>query len=437
MKWDGRIVANSLHIPLADASVHCVITSPPYWNLRKYNVGDEQLGQESTIEEYLDNMGNVFAEVWRVLRPEGTLWLNMGDGFAQSGGTGAQGSTSQRVGRSNVNAQEKPHSQKPPIGLKAKDLIGMPWRLAFALQAAGWYLRSDIVWHKKNTMPESVNDRPTRAHEFIFLLTKQPRYFYDVHAIKERASDDTHARYARGRNPSDYPGAQTIANTMEHMAAKQDGHGRRHAGFNERYANKQREAGVHPKSAPAGSGIRQNESFSAAVKDVVGMRNKRDVWSLGSASYPEAHYATFPLELIEPPLLAGTSAHGCCSKCGAPYIRQVEPSAEYAKYLGTGFHDHENDDEQGLMQNRGENRQNQMRDETGNHCADYVTTGWKASCSCQDHIIVPCTVMDPFFGSGTVGECAEQWGRRWIGLDLGYQEMQGRRISNVQRELFL
>ena len=415
MIWDGRIRADARHLPIADESVQCVVTSPPYFGLRRYDVEGPQIGSEATVEEYLTVMVSVFREVWRVLRPDGTLWLNMGDGFANAGGCGAQGSTSQRIGRSNVAAQMRTGSQRQPQGLKAKDLIGMPWMLALALRDDGWYLRSDIVWHKPQCIPESVTDRPTRAHEFIFLLTRSPKYFYDAEAIKEPVSLDTYARYARGLSgKSQYPGNQTIAKSMAHMW----------------------EPGVHPKSAEPGSGIRQNSSFSASVKDVVGMRNKRSVWTVPSAAYPEAHYATFPPGLISPCILAGTSAHGCCPTCGGPYSRILEPSAEYSKYLGKGFTDHANDETQGMQQTRGQNhRKNAMRDEGGlQSCADYITTGWKQSCQCPPTPPIPCTVLDPFAGTNTTGMVAETFGRRWIACDLGYQALQAKRMTNVQKE---
>ena len=445
MNWDGRIKANSLQIPLADESVHCVVTSPPYWGLRRYDVEGDQLGSEKTPEEYVARMVTVFKEVKRVLRKDGSLWLNLGDSYASGKGTcfnpgGGGGSLGKDRKAAGVHPLDRGNkSTLAASGLKPKDLCGMPWRVAFALQADGWYLRSDIVWAKKNTMPESTKDRPTRSHEFIFLLTKSPRYFYDAEAIKEPASSDSHARYARGRNQSAYPGQQTIASSFDGMRPPSW----KGSSFNKgktavnglgRNQTEERRAGVHPKAPASNSGIKQNESFSAAVKDTVEWRNKRDVWFIGSAAFPEAHYATFPPALIEPCILAGTSEHGVCSECGAPYNRSIEPSEEYAKFLGKGFHDHSDDKGKGMMQSRGKNRQNKHRDETGNHRADYVTTGWTPSCLCRVPRS-PAIVLDPFFGSGTTGVVAESLSRRWIGLDLGYQEMQKRRLKNIQKEL--
>jgi len=180
----------------------------------------------------------------------------------------------------------------PIPGLKPKDLIGVPWRIALALQADGWYLRSDIIWHKPNVMPVSVKDRVTPAHEYLFLLARSERYYYDHKAIVEPASPDSHARYSRGRRAkhkwTNGPGGQTIATSFEHM----------------------RKPGVNPKAEAAAAGSRQNASFSAAVKDVVDFRNRRSVWTVPNRGYRGAHFATFPAELVRPCILAGCPKGG-------------------------------------------------------------------------------------------------------------------------------
>jgi len=288
--------------------------------LRDYGVPG-QLGLEPTPEEYVAKMVTVFREVKRVLRDDGTLWLNLGDSYAGSG----KGPAGNLGTTHNERWLEHKHSAIVPNGLKPKDLVGIPWRVAFALQADGWYLRSDIIWHKPNPMPESVTDRPTKAHEYIFLMSKRERYYYDGESIKETASPDTHARYARGR--SDHhkwadggPGNQTIAKSFEHM----------------------RKPGVNPKAAMNIAGSKQNESFSNAVKDIVENRNKRTVWTVATHPYPEAHFATFPPELIKPCIKAGcpeqgivldpfmgsgTTAEVCCNH-GRQYIG-IELNPEY------------------------------------------------------------------------------------------------------------
>ncbi len=236
---------------MGDESVQCCVTSPPYWGLRDYGQ-DEQLGLEKTPEEYVAKMVEVFREVRRVLRKDGTLWLNLGDSYARNGGT--QGGSNRELLHME-GKQSRMTAIPPESGLKEKDLCGIPWRVAFALQADGWYLRQDIIWAKPNPMPESVTDRCTKAHEYIFLLTKSARYFYDAEAIKEQATGE----------PS--------WNNREHSIP--DGH------F---------------------SGIRTNlHKIEASCN-----RNKRSVWTVATAPYPEAHFATFPPDLIKPCILAGS-----------------------------------------------------------------------------------------------------------------------------------
>jgi len=244
---------------LPDASVNCCVTSPPYWGLRDYGVPG--IGLEETPEEWLAQLVDVFREVRRVLTDDGTLWVNMGDAY--DSGTRATRCPSAQAGKHGYWTNPL-INRRTPTGIGAKQLLGMPWHVAFALQADGWLLRADIIWHKPNTMPESVKDRPTKAHEYIFLLAKQARYFYDADAIKE---------------PS---------RTFEHM----------------------RKPGVTPKSAEAGSGTKANESFHAAVCDLVADRNKRTVWTVATAPYSGAHFATFPPALITPCILAGCPLGG-------------------------------------------------------------------------------------------------------------------------------
>ena len=181
------IRANSLRIPLADSSVQCVVTSPPYWGLRDYGV-EGQLGLEATPDAFVANMVAVFAEVRRVLRDDGTCFMNLGDSYAHNGACGGGSPDGPRKPRETDKAKQEQMIYKVPDGLKPKDLIGIPWRTALALQADGWYLRSDIIWAKPNPMPESVTDRPTKSHEYVFLLTKSERYYWDSEAVREGES---------------------------------------------------------------------------------------------------------------------------------------------------------------------------------------------------------------------------------------------------------
>jgi DNA modification methylase len=227
---------------LGDNTFNCCVTSPPYWCLRDYGV-DGQIGLEATPEEYADRLVGVFQEVRRVLREDGTLWLNLGDSYA-SGGKGGGGSFMDErrdgawKGRSSVIGW-----RSAPKGLKNKDLVGIPWRVAFALQADGWYLRSDIIWAKPNPMPESVTDRPTRSHEYIFLLSKSARYYYDADAIREETAripleppDENRSTITGGRYSR-----HTLGDALpesERRTNKQRGHSRKHAGFNNRWDSK-------------------------------------------------------------------------------------------------------------------------------------------------------------------------------------------------------
>jgi DNA modification methylase len=246
-------------------SAHCCVTSPPYWGLRDYGV-DGQLGLEPTPDEYVAKMVEVFREVRRVLRSDGTLWLNLGDSYASVGGhSGGVGATSQRQGRRNIVEQHKVKGYAGGSGIKTKDLVGIPWRVAFALQVDGWYLRQDIIWHKPNPMPESVTDRCTKAHEYIFLLSKSARYYYDADAVKEPDAGTDHARVVLDGQPSLEP--------SNGLRSKHNG--------------------IRTEGGRNGQG-----------------RNRRSVWTVTTKPYKEAHFATFPPQLIEPCILAGCPAGG-------------------------------------------------------------------------------------------------------------------------------
>lgn len=248
---------------LADRSIECCVTSPPYFGLRDYGV-DGQIGLEDTPAAFVAELVGVFREVRRVLRDDGTLWLNLGDSYwtAKGASMGADPKQGARRGWS------RPQDRPPPDGLKPKDLIGIPWRVAFALQEDGWYLRSDIIWHKPNPMPESVTDRPTSAHEHIFLLTKSPRYFYDADAIRE--PHETGER--KGDRRSYSPGS----------------------------SSSHRLDGGHEAQTGSFAGLPLNEAG----------RNARNVWTIATRPYSEAHFATFPPDLAERCIKAGCPVGG-------------------------------------------------------------------------------------------------------------------------------
>jgi DNA modification methylase len=263
---------------LSDGSVKTCVTSPPYWGLRDYG-DDAQLGLEATPSEFVENLCKVFDEVWRVLADDGTLWVNLGDSYA-----GASLSRASNNGRAGYGNPREGTFSRLGDGLKSKELVGIPWRFAFAMQDRGWYLRQDIIWAKPNPMPESVTDRCTKSHEYIFLLTKNPRYYFDHEAIKEPASAESAARENRGRSEG-----HKNANGVPGQTA--------HSMHRPRFGGKK-------------YGDSEDKKFSIySGNEYVanGTRNKRSVWTVNTKGYKEAHFAVYPPELITPCVLAGSA----------------------------------------------------------------------------------------------------------------------------------
>jgi len=428
--------ANSIMIPLADKSVHCCVTSPPYWGLRDYglpptewptvtytpmaglapvtvqgcepgcahewvnasyqrrsndggktdkqlsNAGSNNrdipvqadfcakcggwrgsLGLEPTPEMFVGHIIAVLREVWRVLRDDGTCWVNFGDSYASQGGpnTSTKNTGQQSVLEAGASVLA---SQSAPVGLKPKDLCGIPWRVAFALQADGWYMRNDIIWHKPNPMPESVTDRCTKSHEYLFLLSKSQRYFYDNEAVKET---------------SVYPG-------------------------DTRHLRKDTRKQIDRMCIDGGSRARTGNPTRPT-------RNRRTVWTIPTRGYSGAHFATFPPALVAPCVLAGTSARGVCPVCGAPRERMVEKQpASHIGATGSAYPD-------GGNANRIALARQAARAAGGEYVNNVVTTGWRPTCE-HDADPVPATVLDPFCGSGTVGEVCRTHSRKFVGFDL-------------------
>ena len=339
---------------IQDKTIQCVVTSPPYYGLRDYGV-DGQIGLEQTPDEYVQQLVNVFREVRRVMKDDGTLWLNLGDSYAGSGGAGGDYSTG---GFKDGQPKWKSNLDVKISGLKPKDLIGIPWRVAFALQADGWYLRQDIIWHKPNPMPESVKDRCTKAHEYIFLLTKSAQYYYDNVAIMEPVAESSINRANYGWD-------------TDHPSAGKDGVHTEQMGL--RFVN------------PAG-------------------RNKRSVWTVTTKSYTGAHFATFPMDLIEPCILAGTSEKGECPNCGKAWVRDVDRIPMEKE-----------------MSERTEYKlKNGMNTAVGGKMINppqAITKDWMPQCKCNKNPI-PSKVLDPFNGSGTTGFVAMRKDRDYIGCEL-------------------
>lgn len=416
-----------------DRSVHCCVTSPPYWGLRDYGIDpsiwggdpaceheyeDERVptekgrgnwsqatngrgevqgdvaeyreplrsaavrgfcrkcsawrgcfGLEPTLQLFIAHAVEIFREVRRVLRDDGTLWLNIGDSYNAYNGNAGPGSGFSRgaaCGTQRPNLASG-HGLRAK-GLKPKDLVGIPWMLAFALRDDGWYLRSEIIWHKKSPMPESVSDRPTKAHEQIFLLTKSPRYFYDAVGGAEKAV-----------------GGQSGNVQHKYEAAYKAG--------DERHRTK---AGLCNTTA-------------------VATRNARSVWTLSNEPFGGAHFATFPTELPRRCLLAGTSERGCCPECGAPLVRATKKervatrTGAASKVHGVKSITDRAHHDPAVVGNRDPER----------HVTHTVTTGWKPSCqhSFKPSATVPCLVLDPFNGAGTTGMVARRMGLRYIGIE--------------------
>ncbi len=344
-------------------------------------------------------MTAVFRDVRRVLRDDGTLFLNLGDSYnAYNGGAGPSSSLSRgsqtterpqlptgyglKAGgkKRRVAALQLDYVQSLEAklrwgdGLKPKDLVGIPWRLAFALQADGWYLRSDTIWHKPNPMPESVTDRPTKSHEYLFLLTKSEQYYFDGDAVREDGITGPRRWLLNG-------------------------------------CDNRRVPGQRPQSA----------GMSQRKHDSLGCRNIRSVWTIPTEAYAGAHFATFPRKLVEPCIKAGTSEKGCCSECGKPWERVTEREEIKLRPKSAS--------------NRGDNPSlNRFIGDCpsrGSMAVAVETTGWRPTCPHAAAAPVPCVVLDPFAGSGTSGVVALALGRQFIGLDLSreYLGMATRRIS--------
>lgn len=399
---------------IPSGSIHTCVTSPPYWGLRQYGIPlaywpavtfapmpglpaitipeqEADLGLEPDLWAYTGHMVSIFREVYRVLRDDGTLWLNLGDTYITSppGNNGkfnslGDGAYKRRQERQLGHGEDMQAIYQKPKELKMKDLAGIPWRVAYALQADGWYLRSDVIWAKPNPMPESIQDRPTKAHEYVFLMSKSERYFYDGEAIKLPVVSDR-AKYTRVGHSKDVYG---------------DG-----------FTNLR-----NPKTDEE-SRIRELEN---------GTRNRRTVWTVATQSYEGAHFATFPAKLIEPMILASTSQEGACQNCGAQWVRVVEKESQKHPPQPQDHLPTEGRRENGTRGNR-------LAD-VGQYTGVSITTGWQPSCQC-DAPTVPAVVLDPFMGSGTTAKVALANRRDFIGIDANptyATELAAERLNGTQ-----
>lgn len=394
-----------------DGCVHCVVTSPPYWGLRDYgiepSVWDDGwrgcYGLEPTPELFVEHTVTIFREVRRVMRDDGALWLNLGDSYASGKGTcyNPGGGESSLGNATNPGKNKKANGVYPldrgnistlrESGLKPKDLVGIPWRVAFALQADGWYLRQDIIWHKPNPMPESVTDRCTKAHEYIFLLSKSARYYFDSKAIAEvAAKTGTPGHLQSGNGPGRFRNGEALS--WDHCLG----------------------------------------------------RNKRSVWTVPTAPFKEAHFATFPPELVRPCILAGTSQKGCCPQCGAPWERVMSktrtatrPGANTKIKVPGGWDvapgSHGTIHREGRTEATYRDTSEVGNRDPGRHVTESTTISWQPTCECgvsngeylRSLDPVPCVVFDPFGGSGTTGMVAAQEKRNYVMIERNpkYVEM--------------
>ena len=398
------------------------------------------IGLEDTFDEHLEGLVAVFREVRRVLRKDGTLWLNYGDAYAANRGYQVPDNKHRPVG--NARGATVPPSMKP------KDLMEMPSDVARALRGDGWWLRSRIPWIKENPMPESAGDRPTSAVEYWFLMTKAKNYFYDAAAVRTpfaessvkrlsqptfdmqeggpkdaKAGNRSHRRVLENlhrRVPASWATAEGYESQdprYPKREAKQDGHGRRHAGFNERWEKEKRNRGEPPYHEQYETG---HQTLDDAPRGGANMRNY-----IITPIYPYkgAHFATFPPKVIEPWVKAGTSEHGASPACGAPWVRMSEKEmvSQHGQNRAEAYTPRDDfDGAKGLAQ-------------SGHVPARFktTTTGWAPSCECDAGDPVPCTVLDPFAGSGTVGMVADRMGRDAVLIEISeeYAAMARKRIE--------
>lgn len=446
---------------LADESVHCCITSPPYWGLRDYGVAG-QLGLEPTLGEHIAKMVEVFREVRRVLRKDGTLWLNYGDCYATSV-NGRSAADTKSLGNDDRTFRDKPFSTVGPVlahnsgdkkrgqngkecyrpghearavaggYLKPKDLCGVPWRVALALQEDGWWLRQDIIWSKPNPMPESIKDRCTKAHEYLFLLAKSERYYFDAKAIEEEAAGDPEDSRNRW-DTKDYliPGQkpQKRLGRNPKVAGWQEGAlGHGHSTIDHargRKAGNKSHKYVQAYEASDTEEHRTKAGLMQVADTAYATRNKRSVWEVATSPYPDAHFATFPPALIEPCIKASTSENGCCSSCGEPWVRETARVDQ--GWDGSRYGERAVAASGGAV--TGGTAKSTLGSNNGKLTGKTETIGWSPSCKC-DAPVIPGTVLDPFLGSGTTALVADRLGRNCIGIELNadYAAMARKRIE--------
>ena len=399
---------------LPDASVHMCVTSPPYWNLRDYHVAG-QIGLKSTPEQFIGELVEIFREIRRILRDDGICLINLGDSYAGSWGSqGRQGNSGQMAGRSVADVRQRSKLQAARIeasvypakisntgtipegsDYKPKDLMMMPARVAMALQADGWFLRSQMPWIKRSCMPESVTDRPASAVEYVYLLTKSQKYFWDATAVKRVGAVPAGTRAAKGSN---------VRSELKGV------NGRPPEYWDYNGSRNFRNSDLFFDSLAPPHGLICDDAGEPIALDV------------NTQPFAGAHFAVFPSGLVEPLIRAGTSEKGCCAACGAPWARRVEKTFVPQPDVSPG---------KGI---RGHDGQKPMDESNGwggvpRGNTEARSLGWAPTCGC-DALVVPCTVLDPFAGAFTSMLVADQLQRDGIGIELKseYCEIARRRL---------
>lgn len=407
------IQASAHQLPMIpDKSIQCVVTSPPYFGLRKYDGAQDvewgevsyspmaglppltvpvmtcPLGNEPTIEAYIGHLILCAREWRRVLKDDGVVFVNLGDSYV--GYKGDNYNKGQKRGTGEYSPVPSSHNQGTPhtTSLRSKNLMLIPARFALAMQADGWILRSEVIWHKPNPMPESVTDRPTKAHEQIYLFSKRERYFYDAVAVQEPSVKAGQSHPLGGQKWSDY---------------------------------------TPDKNDPNYRGGHEQWKRTITVKDT---RNLRTVWNVANKPFSGAHFACFPPALVEPMIKAGTSEKGCCVTCGSVWKRVTEK-------VDMGRAESDSQYAEGMTAKRLAQKRQAYRAMGLEGPPPPITVGWKPTCDCPPHDPIPCTVLDPFSGSGTALRVAVKLGRKAIGVDLSrtyLEELASERLT-VQMEM--
>lgn len=418
---------------------------------------DFQIGLEKNPEEYIKKIVSVYREVYRILKDDGTNWLNIGDSYFGGGGSSGHTEETLNMGRKTKSygaVDSGNRNKKHPI-IKPKDMVGIPFMLALALRADGWFLRQDIIWKKTSCMPESVTDRCTKSHEHIFLLTKNKKYYFDAIAIRTALANSTlndsrwfDENYIPPTPDRNYPG----------NASRGNGVLKRKSGNFERKdrPSAPEDTGKHQKGSVPWEGETANrrdvwtideelpvwkwlfENAPASVIDplwkkfIDDTQNVPDVWDITPATFRDSHFATFPTKIPELCIKAGTSEHGQCSKCGKSYVRitekELKPTAKASPGTVVDDRDESADD----------NDQASNRVKSGQMPGfynDYKTTGWKATCACQNAEVIPDVVLDPFMGAGTTALVAKKLNRNFVGIEINPKYVKEISVPRLQKSL--